>query len=344
MKAIVAVLFSVFTALTCMGNMAYMGPAPGQLSGVNIAASVRVQHELLTADLRNLPEGKARVFANYTLQSSQRSYIRFVFVASEIDSIMPEIILNGSLVNARSIHKSFNLSDSSEIGFGFQDYEQPLQDNIFEFEVWLDAGKNILKVGYECLPTSFFQGDLAYSVFPYFLGNQATKKQYDSVFLNVLLPEGVLYESSFEIERKTEAGFISKNLAKYAGTHLQVALYKDIQSKLDRSLLILRIAGFIVLLLTCVMVSIGYKKRLEKGKKIWLYFILYLIPGAVLITILYFSVLDGYYSYYREQYSEWLKGSWGRGYYLLFSPFFCVLVLALWTMFMLLYRVFRIKK
>lgn len=344
MKAIVAALFSVFTALTCMGNMAYMGPVPGQVSGVMLGATVRVQHELLTADLRNVPEGKARVFANYTLQCSQRSYIRFVFVASEIDSIMPEIILNGSLVNARSIHKSFNLSNSSEIGFGFQDHVQPLQDRIFEFEVWLNPGKNILKIGYECLPTSYFQGDLAYWVFPYFLGNQATKKQYDSVFINVLLPEGVLYKSNFEIERKTEAGFLSKNLAKYAGTHIQVALYKDIQSQLDRSLLMLQTAGIIVLLLSCILVSIGYKKRLEKGKKIWIYFILYLIPGAILITILYFAVLDGYYSYYREQFGLWLKASWGKGYYILFSPFFCVLVLALWMMFMLLYRVFKIKK
>lgn len=344
MKAIVAALFSVFTALTCMGNMAYMGPVPGQVSGVMLGATVRVQHELLTADLRNVPEGKARVFANYTLQCSQRSYIRFVFVASEIDSIMPEIILNGSLVNARSIHKSFNLSDSSEIGFGFQDHVQPLQDRIFKFEVWLNPGKNILKIGYECLPTSYFQGDLAYWVFPYFLGNQATKKQYDSVFVNVLLPEGVLYKSNFEIERKTEAGFMSKNLAKYAGTHIQVALYKDIQKKIDTATFLLQTAGCVLLLLVSIGVCVGYKRRLERNKKIWVYIVLYLIPGSILISIFYFMSLEYYYRYFDTQYGIWLRVSWGKGYYWLGMPFFCLLVWAIWTVFILFYRVFFIKK
>lgn len=346
MKALIAALFSVYVSLNCFANMAYMGPAPGQVSGVQLGADVRIVHELLTADLRNMPASNARVFANYRLHCSKKSNIRFVFVASSSDRVNLEVILNGSLVKPRLTQRPLGEESQlavDDIGYGFMRNGEPIQDHLYSFEVWLNEGENILKIGYECVPTSFFQGDLAYWVFPYYLGNENTKKQYDSVFVNVLLPEGVQYKSNIEIDKKTSAGFISKNIAKNPNTHVRIILFNDIQRKIDITSLWLQILGCVLLLLLSIGVCMGYKRRLERNKKTWIYIVLYLIPGAILVSIFYFMALEYYYSYFDSHYGIWLRGSWGKGYYWLGLPFFCALVLAIWVVLILFYRLFIIK-
>lgn len=344
-------LFFLFGALvlfaSVQANMAYMGPAPGQVSGMKVGAHVRVEYEWLTADLRNLPASKARVFANYRLQCSEKSYIRFVFVASNIDEIRPEIILNGALVEPQFRSRPLVVDSQrgqQDIGYDASSKGEPLENEIFEFDVWLNEGKNSLKIGYECMPINYEIGDISYWVFPYYLGNANTKKQYDSIYLNVLLPEGVTYESNVAIGRKTEEGFVTKNIAAFSGTHLRITLYKPIQKAVDTGLWIFQGTMVVLLVLSCVLVALGYRSRKERKKKLWVYIILYLIPGSILLSFVFFTALEYYYNYMEEQYGAWLRDSWGKGYYWLGLPFVCLFILAVWTVCILFYRVFVMKK
>lgn len=332
--------------------MAYMGPADGQVSGQQAIPKVRVVHEVLTADMRNLPGGKIRVFANYKLQSeAPQGTMRFVFVASSASQVIPEFILDGKVITykpqiekfpwpadnaSREKTDSFSQVIGYDLRHGIGYPSQPLQDQLFTFDVVLAPGMHELKIGYECEPTGFEEGDLAHWVFPYFLGNTQTRHLYDSIFVHVMLPEGVLHTSNIPLKQKGNE-WISGNIAGFAKSHIYVEIYKDVQKELTLAAQIhmgLNVAFWLLLLALSVWVV---RKRLDQGKSFGITLAL-IIPASALAAFVYYFSLLAYLGHYEEKYGLFLRDSWGRGYLFLYIPVIMIFGSAVWLVVVLAYR------
>lgn len=347
----------VFFSLNLFGNMAYMGPPDGQVSGQQIMPKVRVMHEVLTADMRNLPGGKIRVFANYILQSeAPQGIMRFVFVASSASQVIPEFILDGKVLQYKpSIAKLPAPSDmesndkldsfSQVIGYDIRKGKgypsQPLQDQLFTFDVMLTPGMHELKIGYECEPTGFEEGDLAHWVFPYFLGNTFTRHLYDSIFVHIMLPEGVSHTSNIQLKKQGNE-WISGNIAGFSKSHIYVEIYKDVQKELKRAEQIhlgLNMVFWMLLLALSIWVV---RRRLDQGKSFGITLAL-IIPASALAAFVYYFSLLAYLGHYEEKYGSFLRDSWGKGYLFLYIPVIMIFGSAVWLVVVLAYRYLMYK-
>lgn len=337
----------IFNCSLAFANMAYMGPAPGQVSGFNTGPNVRVLYEKLTADLRKFPNTEALVFADYKLMCTGNGKVQFLFVASSDQPVKPEIILDGKLIQATPIifqrlegsneqmsqKQLDSLSDliGYDLGKGNGVPHQYIQEDIFTFEVPLSHGMHTLKVGYTCIATAFEEGNLRYTVFPYFIGNATTKKQYDSIFVHVLLPENVDYTTNFTIHSKNKDGFVSANLAGFEYSHMLVYVFKNIEPELSNTWLIFQCISWALLVMLTLALLHFVRKRLIARKRIWTVFVLYIVPGSLVAAIVYYLGMTEYNAFFENKYGDWLRGSWGKGYDFLVVPYLFIMISIVWS-------------
>lgn len=187
------------------------------------------------------------------------------------------------------------------------------------------------------MPTGYEMGSLRYTVFPYFLGNQTTKKQYDSIFVHVLLPEEADYTTNFDIASKSREGFVSANLAGFDYSHIKVSLFKNVEAELSTAWNIFQAIAWTLLLVITIFLLIMLRRRLLASKRIYTVFFLYVVPGSVVAGFAYYYGMIWYYEYFENKYGMWLEGSWGRGYLFLVVPAVIMIVGGIWTSLLLMY-------
>lgn len=353
MKSAGLLIIALFTLLGAKANMAYMGPKDAHVSGQMPLPRVRIVHELLTADMRKLPAGKINVFADYQLLCAESGgKIRFLFVASSEMPVNPEIILDGQIIKSTPRISDYRPGLSSDataaqrdsqsqlIGYELLQEEfhyQHLLDQLFEFEVELTEGTHRLKIGYECSPTGYEKGNLRYTSFPYFLGNNKTRGLYDCIFIKILLPEEVEYETNFDV-KYDHGTLLSGNIAGFKKSHIMVSIFKNLEPELAAGYnRFLYIQIFIWVILVCT--TIWYLNRRKTRKKKLIVSLLWVIPIAILVPTLFIIGEQNYFHHYREMYGPFLEGSFGKGYFLfLVFPIMAIIAFISWLALALIYH------
>lgn len=358
MKSLLSIILFLLS-LSASANMAYWGPAEGHVAGRNTSGKLRVLHEVITVDMRSLPGGKTRVFADYIIRSREEAgYMTFLFVASAENPVSPEIILDGvvqkiavkdSLIgNFNYDNRWKNLSKDSlryliGLELGTDAFEnQKIGNHLFSFTIFIAPGDHKLKVGYELNPTAHDKGDLRYYDFAYFLGNSFTRPLYDSIELFVMYPEGVSWNSNMPCRAENRI-LHCHNLAKFKGDHLWISIYKPVAAKIERGRQWLNAAHIILWVFTALCTLFLIKRRLVKGKNIrWHY--LWVIPVSMVLGIAFVAFEYTFFNHFTKLYDPWLNGYFGKGYYFLAMPFIALISAACWLLMVFLYQLYFHKR
>jgi len=308
--------------------MAYWGPPKGDLSGQLSSGNIRIQHEILTADLRKIYQNEISVFATYKIISqSPEGIIRFVFVASAQTGAAPEFILDNRVIPAaekRFRMIPWNAISNNSTADTFIEFLQiqksnsasthlHLQETLFIYELMLTPGKHDLKVGYHCNPVIYEDDLLRYTAFPYFLGNEKTRHSYDSIFLQLYLPDSVNYKCNFDLTKSGEF-YTSHNIAGSKDNHLLVSLFRDVRKEIHegRKNVKLKSIFFLVILQILIMILIHW--WLKKGRKM-AYLFIPVLPVAILVTAVFLGLWTEYYREYNLKYRPFIHGDFGKGYW-----------------------------
>lgn len=347
-KIIIALFFIAFSAVKA--NMPYLGPAKGNVAGRDAFGNIRIKHELLTVDMRNLPHGKISVFANYNIFCNRnQGTIRFLFAASGEVPVAPEIIADGKVVIVKpttskipdlypfynpKMHDSLTQIIGLELGMDTF-HHQPIADNIFAFDVEFTEGVHILKIGYFVQATGYDEGLLRHYCFPYFLGNKYTRPLYDSIFVRVLFPEDVQHSSNIAF---TDKGTFweSGNIAGFKASHMLITIFKDVSTEINQGLALLHTLQIISVVLLTFLVLLLMRWQKDKMGKIRSAH-LFVAPITLIIVYSYYYSLWYFYSYFSDKYGDYLHGYFGHSYYFFVSPFLLLLVVVSWFLLTLVY-------
>lgn len=333
--------------------MAYWGPADGHVAGRNTSGNIRVLHEVITVDMRDAVGNKTRVFADYRIQSQQEAgFITFLFVASAEQPVKPEIILDGKIQTLQPrntilsdiIHHYYRSdlpadSLSEIIGLELETdsfHRQPIFDILYEFTLYITPGEHRLKVGYELEPTGFDLGDIHHFVFPYYLGNKFTRPLYDSIFVHVLLPEGMEHGGNIPLHLVGKE-WHSQNIAGFKKGHIYIDIYKNVNAEISRGWNILVIINITIWILLLVVSTWFIRHQLDRGRH-FLILLSSVLPLSFFAAIVGYISMEKYYRYFEDVYGTYLRGSWGKDYYFLIIPFIIFIGSLAWLAWILIYR------
>ncbi|MCC7299046.1 MAG: hypothetical protein IT244_11990 [Bacteroidia bacterium] len=354
MKRLLALTMVLGCVCSSGANMAYWGPAEGNVAGRDVFGGIRVRKELLNVDLRQIVDGKIGVFANYTIVSKGNySTFRFLFVASSEKPVKPEFILDGKLIPYTvkdtilsqlwsSSQYDLNPDSINEIiGIDLSHGKKPhlsICDFLYTIDVALPAGMHELKVGYELFATGYDANELRHFVFPYYLGSKYTRDKYDSIFVHVLFPNDMDFKSNFDLKIGANNEGFSGNIAGFKGSHIQIDIFKNVNSELNQYwnyFIWINIGLWVVI--WCI--NMGYLRwRKRRGKSLTLS-LLWSVPMSILLAIIYFIGMMKYFDYFKNKYGEFLDGDWGKSYNLLVVPF--IVAAGIWLTWLILSIVYH---
>jgi hypothetical protein len=352
-------LLFLWHSTSSQANMAYWGPQPGNVAGRNTSPDIRVQKEWITADMRQLPDGKIRVFADYILESkAQSGNITFLFVASGKNPVHPEIILDGVVTTSiKSIsalkytpqggnYRNLPWDSMTEtIGMELEKqtyFQQVIESELWSFTLFLAPGKHRLKIGYELTATAFDRQNLRYHTFPYYLGNQFTRPLYDTIILRTMLPDGLSYEGNIGMQQKGNI-FQSENLARFKGSHIYISVYKDVQQEITSARNWLYVANYCFAALLVLLTFFGLRRLMRLRGRIGFWCAM-VFPVAIVSGLFYFCSLYYFYSHFKNVYGNFLNGGFGNGYYFLVVPFVAGIAAGFWLVLVLVLRFTLFKK
>lgn len=358
MKQVVLFVVTLILGAPLQANMPYLGPADAPLGGQLTGRNVRVLRENLTADLRLLPGGNVHVTAQYKLWvSGETGIMHFLFIASSSQPVQPDIWIDGQRISVEAAISQYRPDlaenpteaqlDSMRQMIGYElthgENRQPLLDQLFVFDVPLSAGLHQLEVQYHCAPTAYEEGDLRYHVFPYYLGNSHSRQQYDSIFVQVLLPKDLQFNHNFPA-KLVNGTLISENLSGFNKMHITVDVYKDIRSKIKWFWNAFMVTTWIIFGLITLALFYLIRRRLDAQKKIWIVYLAYIIPGAIIAGIAFYAGINLYYEYFNNAYGIFLRGSWGYGYMFMVVPIVVFMVHLFWIIAAIFYQYIMYQK
>lgn len=338
-------------------NMAYWGPRDGQVAGRNTSGKIRVLHEVITVDMRSMPAGKTRVFADYLIQSKEGpGWMSFLFVASAANPVNPEIILDGvvqkiqssdSALNGKNGYRNTLPGDSLRQIIGLQlgtdvYHNQQIMDRLYEFTVFITPGRHKLKIGYELIPTAHDNGDLRYYDFAYFLGNDQTRPLYDSIELFVMYPTDVNWSSNVPCRAENHI-LHCHDLAGFRQSHIWISLYKPVAEKISKTRILLERANVALWITTALLTLYFLRRRLSKGKKTGAFY-LWVIPVSLITGILWFVFQMAFYNHFLNKYPGWLNGYFGKGYHFLGIPVIALIAAVIWLLLVFFYQLWFLGK